>query len=169
MKSNLIFQITLFMTIGFLAASGCNSSPSSPKTLNSAATVTVYEGLPHQLREADLLEREKQRPDIVTIGGFPFYTPSVAANETQATQLKKFLGDTRRYHTYTGEPRDCGPFHPDFAIEWTDGDSAHRILICFSCTEARILSENSEDTYDFNGISELKPLLSEFSSKRPKD
>jgi len=169
MKSDLVSKITFFMTIGFLAAAGCNSSPSSPKTLNSPTTVTVYEGLPHQLREADLLEREKQRPDIVTIGGFPFYTPGVAANETQATQLKKCLGDTRRYHTYTGEPRDCGPFHPDFAIEWTDGDSEQRILICFSCTEARILSENSEDTYDFNGIVELKPLLSEFSSKRPKD
>ena len=137
-------------------------------SLNSASTLSVYEGLPHQLREADLLEQEKRRPDIATIGGFPFYTLSVAVNERQATQLKEILGDNGRYYRYTVET-DCGPFHPDFAVEWTDGDVTHRMLICFSCSEARILSDDLEENYNLKGVSDLKSLLSKYSSKRPQD
>lgn len=82
MKSNLVSQISLFVSFRILAAAGCNSSPSAPRSLKSATTVTVHEGLPHQFREPDRLEQEKQRPDIVTIGGFHFYTASVAAIAT---------------------------------------------------------------------------------------
>ena len=39
MKSTLIFQIVLFVSIGFFGASGCNSSGGAPETLNSGAEI----------------------------------------------------------------------------------------------------------------------------------
>lgn len=169
MKTTSFFNTTHFVAaLTIVVASGCSPSPPSVLTLQSAPNVIVYEGLPHQLREPELLEREEQRPDITTIGGFSFYTPGVAAIEKQARELKEILGDKNNYYTYTGEPKDCGPFHPDFAVEWTDGKTKRQILICFTCAEARILSENTEENYDLNNVDKLKSRLKEFSSKRPK-
>ena len=166
----MIWNATLLLlvtAVGMLTASGCSQSPSWIRSLNASSSFSVYEGLPHQLREADLLEREKRRPDITMIGGFPFYTPSVAVDTSQAMQFKKILGDDGRYVTYRGAPTDCGPFHPDFAVQWTDGAMGQQILICFSCSEARVVSNNEQEDYYFKGVSDLKSLLWEYSSKRP--
>lgn len=81
-------------------------------------------------------------------------------------RLKEILGDEGSYYTYPGEPKDCGPFYPDFAVEWTDGKARHRMLICFSCGEARTVSKNKEDNFDLRRISDLKSISNEFSCKR---
>jgi len=155
-----------------LSAAGCSSvSPSIPSlsALKSAPVVFVYEGLPHQAREADLLEQELKRTDITRIGEFSFYTPKVPASETQATRLKAILCNEDSYYTYTGEPMDCGPFHPDFAVAWVEGETVHQLLICFGCNQVQFLSNNKKLEYALQPKSELKQLLFEFGSKRPKE
>ena len=157
---------TLLIASLLFVFSGCVSPPSFPKTIKSAQSITVYEGLPHQTREADLLEQEKSRPDIVMISGFPFYKPGVRPNKKQEKQIKRLLGD--RSNFYIGQPKDCGPFHPDFSVKWMDEDSTNQIQVCFGCEEVRGLSGVTVEDYDFKKFTELKQLLSEFSTKRPK-
>lgn len=164
----------LLAAFGSILVAGCadipaepDASPDSVATLRSATSVSVYEGLPHQAREHDLLEQEKQRDDIVTIGEYPFYTPAVAANQDQAEKLKQLLGAPGDYYIYKGEPPDCGPFHPDFAVEWKDGKATRQILVCFGCSEIRVLPEGPNTNWTFRKFTELKPVLLEFSGKRP--
>ncbi len=161
--------MSLFVTTSILTLFGCSPSPPWINSFNSASTFSVYEGLPHQLREAELLEQEKKRPDITMIGGFPFYTPSLAVNQDQTIQFKKVLGNKNLYYTFTGEPKDCGPFHPDFAVEWTVDETPYRILICFGCAEAQIWSNDLKEEYDIAHLNDVKSLLPQYSLKRPKN
>ena len=162
-------KLTLLVAaVSVLAVSWWNWSPAWVDSINAASMFSVYEGLPRPGYEAKLLEQEKQRPDIAMIGGFPFYTPSVAVNEKQAMQFKEVLGDNGLYYTYVGEPKDCGEFHPDFAVEWTDREALYRLLICFSCAEALIVSKDGTKHYDVQGTIKIESLLSEYSLKRPR-
>ena len=38
-------------------------------------------------------------------------------------QFKGIFGDNGLYYTYVGRPKDCGEFHPDFAVERTDSET----------------------------------------------
>ena len=159
-------SLALLIVSLLLVFSGCVSSPSVTNTISTAQSITVYEGLPHQFREADLLAQEKLRSDIVMLAGFPFYEPGVKANERQEKRIKRLLGTTNNF--YVGVPKDCGPFHPDFLVEWVDQGANHHILVCFGCKEVRVVSNNNAETYEFKKFTELEQLLSEYSSKRPK-
>ena len=139
------------------------------RALKSASVVFIYEGLPHQLREATLLRRELKRTDITQIGGFSFYTPKAMATPEQAQRLKKILCAKDNYYIYQGEPTDCGPFHPDFAVAWIEGETEYQLLICFGCNEVQFLSNDTKLEYDLRSIKELKARLSEFKSKRPTE
>ena len=155
------------MVVSMLAASGCGPSSTSMRSLKASSEIVVYEGLPHPLREADTLAQEKQRPDIAVIGGFHFYTPGVKANAEQKKQIKNILGDGDRYYTRGGEPTDCGPFHPDYAVEWTVDGLMYYILVCFSCDEAWIMSGNEREEFNMKGTSDVESIFSKFSAKRP--
>ena len=159
-------SLSLLLVSLSLIFTGCVSSSSSPSTIKSAQQISVYEGLPHPIREAELLAQEKLRSDIVVIAGFPFYEPSVKANQIQEKRIKGLLGSGSNF--YVGVPKDCGPFHPDFSVEWMDNGSKHQILICFSCNEVMVVSTSFKETYDFKRFPELEEILREFSSKRPK-
>ncbi len=162
----IIHSLALLLVSLPLVFTGCVSSPSSSITINSAQQVFVYEGLPHPLREAELLAQEKLRSDIVMIAGYPFYEPSVKADQIQEKRIKELLGNGRNF--YVGEPKDCGPFHPDFSVEWMDNGSKYQILTCFGCNEVMVVSSSSKETYDFKRFPELEEILRAFSSKRPK-
>ena len=155
------------MVVSMLAASGCGPSSTSMRSLKASSEIVVYEGLPHPLREADTLAQEKQRPDIAVIGGFDFYSPGVKANAEQKKQIKNILGDDDRYYTRGGEPTDCGPFHPDYAVEWTDDGLMYYILVCFSCDEAWIMSGNDREEFNIKGTRDVESIFSKFSAKRP--
>ena len=136
------------------------------ETLRDAKTVVVYEGLPHQVKEATLLKQELKREDIRRLGGFPFYTPALDANVVQTRQLKKILCDGDLYF-HRAVPTDCGPFHPDFAVEWQDDKITRHALFCFGCDEVQILSEGTVFEYHLKKATRLRTVFSEFSLKRP--
>lgn len=103
------------------------------KGLRAADELMVYEGLPHQTKEKELMESELAKSKTIRIHGYPFYLPPVAAKKQ--AELKKILGDPRTYKKYTG-PKTCGGFHPDYAVFWNEGEVPKHILICFGCGEA---------------------------------
>ena len=158
----------LLATLAVVAASGCGHSHEWVRSLDAAKSLSVYEGLPHQVREAALLEQEQQRTDTTMIGGFAFYTPPVTTDRDQARRLKQVLGDGDRYFSLsTRRPTDCGPFHPDYAVQWVDDAETQQLLFCFSCGEVRRLSGGAQELYHFQLMNDLKSLLGEYASKRP--
>ena len=143
-----------------------NRVPAWVHSFNASPTFSVYEGLPRPGWETEFFQQEKQRSDIAMIDGFDFYTPSIAVNEKQLSEFKEILGDNGLYYI-PDELKDCG-FHPDFAVEWTDSGRRYRLLICFTCNDAEIRSEDWREFYSLKGTSEIESLLSEYSIKRPR-
>lgn len=81
-----------------------------------ATTVNIYEGLPHQMFERDLLAAESKRKDTEKIGSYRFYTPAVAAKNPEI--INRILSSSDTIQVFRGEKR-CGEFHPDYTVQWT--------------------------------------------------
>jgi|GEM_PF-3584277 len=136
------------------------------ESLGKAHKIFVYEGLPHQMFEADLLKAEKKLEDTLKIGGFPFYAPKVVAPDKIAKTLRELAASPESYAVFSGEKR-CGGFHPDYAATWFDSGKEHSILFCYGCVEALIVDGKKTYRYDFTRIADLRKLLAPFKSKRP--
>lgn len=135
-------------------------------SLREASRVMVYEGLPHQTKEKELMEREAARKGTIRILGYPFYTPSVPAKDREA--LQRILGDARTYAPYSG-PKTCGGFHPDYNVSWSSAGTDHHIQICFGCGEALLTDGRLLLAYDVKHttLAELRSLLARHALKRP--
>ncbi|MBY0232400.1 MAG: hypothetical protein K2W96_24240 [Gemmataceae bacterium] len=106
--------------------------------IGKAKTVVLHEGLPHQTFESELLAKELKAKKTAKVGGFPFYEETVGLKDAEKDGLLELLKAESSYKPFSGEKR-CGGFHPDWAVEFKDGDDAYRVLICFGCGEAKIL------------------------------
>ena len=137
--------------------------------LRRSKTVEVYEGLPHQMFERGLLEREMERDDVKQIDGFPFYTPAVAAEGRVLQELKVLISDEKTYLKYSGEKK-CGGFHPDYTVQWRREENVYWVLICFGCEEVIFTDGGKSLKYDLNSDvkDKLRAPLAGFDKKRPR-
>lgn len=159
-------------------ATSCSTSPpiGKPAPVSAAAgvlaelrateQVRVYEGLPHQAHEAEVLQKELRRRDVTRIGGYPFYTPSKPARN--ASVLRRILGDPGSFAMYRG-PKTCGGFHPDYAVTWQAGGPTRSALICFGCGEMLLSADGSWLPYNIRdrALAELRTALAPYAAKRP--
>ena len=137
-------------------------------SLDRANQIFIYEGLPHQLFESDLLKAEMRREDTTKLGGYPFYTPSVEVQGELLKTLKEITAESDSYTEFTGEKR-CGGFHPDYALSWSDGPKDYSVLFCFGCAEALVVDGRKSYRYDFKKMEMLKKQLGQFKFKRPSE
>ena len=159
MKS-LLFQLTIV----FLFA-GCQGSVF--QSLKKTDELFVYEGLPHPGRENPSFEKERKRNDVTQIDGHWFYDAKVKATGNTRDQMMNLLFDESGFSVPDPnvEPKDCGPFHPDYAIAWKSEGEENYLMICYTCGEAKLIREGKTVTYEV--YSNLQEVLSEFQSKRP--
>ena len=136
-------------------------------TIKNTDSVFVYEGLPHQMFESELLKTEKKRKDITTIAGYPFYTPKVQVQGKAEEIVKSIITDPNKFIRFQGE-KLCGGFHPDYAVEWSDGDKTYSILFCYGCGEVLIVDRKNTYRYDFKFSDDFKKIFTTFGLKRPK-
>lgn len=136
------------------------------RTLATTETLSVSEGLPHQMWERSLLEREIKRTDTAKIWKYPFYTPSVLA--TNPDDLKRLLSSPDSIKVYEG-PKLCGGYHPDYCVSWQAEKKTYHALICFGCDEVVFFDGTSSLIYDLSddACNGLKELLSSYAKKRP--
>jgi hypothetical protein len=136
-------------------------------SLTKGETLMVYEGLPHQTFEKELLEKELKRQDVKKISSFGFYTPATKVESPE--KLKKLLSSASSLIKFRGEKR-CGGFHPDFAVSWTTDDVTRHALICFNCEEVMFLEAEKTLRYDLSPDvkKKLSELLDGYAAKRPK-
>lgn len=167
-----------FSAVVGLGLSSCGTSPPIGErvpvaagqtvraNISSANRLKVYEGLPHQVKEKALLERELGKKGVTRILGYPFYGPAVTAKNGEA--LRKLMSDPASYRIYTG-PKTCGGFHPDYALAWeVDGVTQH-VLVCYGCGEALFSDGTRLLPYDLKhaALYELRELLGDHARRRP--
>lgn len=148
--------LLLLCVLGF----GC-SAPAGP---DARATLTLFEGLPNQNFEADLLTKEKATKPTTQLIGFDFYKAPTPLKAADVATLRSLLSASALYGGYT-EDKKCGGFHPDYALQWGDVT----LLICFGCGEIE-RSEGAKTTrYDMGSdqSKELKTLLKAYRKNRP--
>ncbi len=136
-------------------------------TVAAAKSIVVFEGLPHQSWDPKLLAVEIKRKDTQKIWKFPFYTPSVAA--TNSDDLRHLLSRSDSIKVYGG-PKLCGGYHPDYCISWQAGEITYYALVCFGCHEIVLYDGKKPLIYDLDkkAYERYKKLLAIYEAKRPK-
>jgi hypothetical protein len=133
-----------------------------------ARSVTLYEGLPHPLFERDLLKEELEKKKSVKFHGFPFYDEKIQPKPDDVKKLIALGSDKGSFQVYRG-PKRCGGFHPDWLIEWKDGENVYQALICFHCGEAALYGPNNDLHTDLNTPKgQLEQLLQAYRKNRPE-
>jgi len=135
-------------------------------TVAAAKSIVVFEGLPHHW-DRELLAVEIQRKDTQKIWEYPFYTPSVAAPNSD--ELRQQLSRSDSIVVYGG-PKLCGGYHPDYCISWQAGEITYYALVCFGCHEIVFYNGKTPLIYDLDekAYERYKKLLAIYESKRPR-
>jgi hypothetical protein len=137
--------------------------------IGKADRLILYEGLPHQNDEQELLEKEKRNKPTVTLHGFPFYRPALDVASDDVEKLRGLLGAEGSFVPWRGEKK-CGGFHPDYLAEWRVGDGVYRVLICLGCHEVKVFGPDSSlrcDIHQDKAFGELRDLLKKYRKNRP--
>ena len=152
------------LTIVFLFV-GCQESVF--QSLKKTDDLFVYEGLPHPGRENPSFEKERKRDDVRQIDGHWFYDAKVKVTGDTRDRMMNLLFDEHSFSVPDPKvpPKDCGPFHPDYAIAWSSDDEENYLMICYTCFEAKLIRGEKTSTYEV--YSNWREVLSEFQSKRP--
>ncbi|WP_020474858.1 hypothetical protein [Zavarzinella formosa] len=135
-----------------------------------AKTLTLLEGLPHQMFEKAALDKELKDKKTVKQRDFPFYEGAITPKADDAKALIALFGDLKSFARYRGEKK-CGGFHPDWLVEFKDGDDTYQALVCFGCHEARLYGPKNDVYADLNGgmLEKLHAILGAQHKNRLKE
>lgn len=135
-----------------------------PETLQ----LTVYEGLPHQHWESELLAAELKTAQTTRLHGYPFYEQTLdVSNEDQAAIAAALRNRRMKRPAIAGTEKSCGGFHPDYAIGWIVDGQAYWVLVCIGCREIDLYRDGAKvDRYDLRSAQLLQPL-SKYRQNRP--
>ena len=158
-------SIIFVLAFTFLFA-GCQKSVF--QSLKKTEDLFVLEGLPHPLRENPSFKKEKNRYDVMQIEDHWFYNAKAKATGNTRDQLMNLFFDESVFSSNV-IPTDCGPFHPDYAIMWESDGVENYLMICYTCGEAKLYTEDIAKTYAINAykMESLANLLAKFKANRP--
>jgi hypothetical protein len=120
--------------------------PQAYFTVRQADRLTVYEGLPHPRYEEAVFELELRTKPTTKLSGFPFYREPLNLKTDDVAELRSLLGASGTYQSHI-DGKECGGFHPDYAVEWSSEGKIYRCLICFGCSEARFDGPEGRSTF----------------------
>lgn len=103
--------------------SGCaGNSGTTPRdarsmrgTIVSATSVELFEGLPHQMFERDMLEHEKRTQSTITLDNFSFYSTPLEVSDADNAWIRAWIASDANLVAFGGEKK-CGGFHPDYCV-----------------------------------------------------
>ena len=171
MKRITLILLTPYLLFGGIVLVNPNATPLEDSnhfrtTLLESEQVMIFEGLPHQAWESDLLQIEKQREDTTLIWEYQFYSPSIELDNTDG--VKNILGEKESILLFSG-PKLCGGFHPDYCISWSTNKKRFYCLICYGCDELVFYDGINDFKYEIkeNELEALKIILKKYAHKRP--
>lgn len=171
-----IFERFALLAIAFIT--GCSSpADKSRKSFAHYAdfaakiakcdAIRLFEGLPHPHYDRDLLAGELESKETIEIGGFPFYSAPILLAADDAKRLKDLYLDSNSFAPFGGA-KDCGGYHPDYCIEWSDGNLRVYVQICFGCYEMKTIVNGAELHCDIrNARDEFSSILLKYHKQRP--
>jgi hypothetical protein len=156
----------------FFFAAGCDKrSRFTPVTkgMSQTSSLTLYEGLPHQAWEGELLKQELAAKRTVTIHEFPFYQRPLPVASADVEELRGLSAAVDSFSSYAG-PKLCGGFHPDYCLSWKDGATTYELLICFGCHEMKFYGPKHEALADIrkDAFERFEAILKKYRDQRPK-
>ena len=164
------FILTACAVAGCDRQGGTASGGSDPwlRAVQTADRLVVYEGLPHQFYERDLLDAERKSKESITVHDFPFYAAPVEVADDDREGLRRVLGGGGTFLPWRGEKK-CGGFHPDYLAEWRAGDASYQFLICFGCREVKVYGPGADHRFDLTqeAADGLKSILGKYRKNRP--
>jgi cytochrome c553 len=139
------------------------------KGINHASSLTLYEGLPHQTWEPEVLAKELATKKTIVRHEFPFYERPlpVAAGDVEALRRLSAAGES--FAPYLG-PKNCGGYHPDYCLAWKDAETTYELLICFGCHEMKLYGPKQEMLVDIKKepFTQFEKTLQKYQAQRPK-
>lgn len=131
--------------------------------------VVLYEGLPHQLFERDLLEQELKTKKTVRFQGFPFYAKPLMLKDADVKALKKLITTKSSFGPWKGYKK-CGGFHPDYCLVWGEGKKTYHAHVCFGCHEMKVFGPGIELYCEISSsaYTQLQKTLKPYQDQRPK-
>src|SRR5262245_49294359 len=78
-------------------------------TIRKTDSVTVYEGLPHQNSECELLAKEKREKATVQFREFACYQEPLVLSEKDQVEVRRLIVGENTFEPYWGEKK-CGGF-----------------------------------------------------------
>lgn len=134
----------------------------------SAERLVVYEGLPNKSWGGGLYRAELERTDLIEVKNYHFYAAPLVINADDMVALNALLKRDPLFVEWGGM-KLCGGYHPDFALEWRDGDKSYFALICLTCHEVkmygpdgRLYADIADETYVV-----IKTILGKYRVNRP--
>ena len=120
--------------------------------------LTIYKGLIHQ-RQNDKLLKQIVAGNHFLHEKFHFSTNKCTI---KAADLPKFIETISKGSFRRGAGmKNCGGFHPDYLLVWKNGDTTHRLQLCYGCGEMRYF-ENEKYIYWLDmseGMNSVKAML----------
>jgi len=129
----------------------------------------LYEGLPHQTAESELLKKELATKQTVRLHGYPFYARPLPVAAEDIDKLRRLCSSADSFWTYSGA-KFCGGFHPDYCLVWKDGKVTYEFLICFGCHEMMLCHPKKEHMADIRNeaYEQFKTILTKYHAQRPQ-
>jgi hypothetical protein len=133
-----------------------------------SSDISLYEGLPSEFWEPELLERELSQKKTHKLHGYRFYEELITIEGADAEQLTALLSSKKAFRAYEKTKR-CGGFYPEYCVEWKKGQTATQCLICLECGDVKMFGANNELHCDFSvdAQQKLKQLLGHYQKNRP--
>lgn len=133
-----------------------------------AKELLLFEGFPHPRNEKKLFDKERAERNQFRYQGHVFYQNRPRLRDKDAAALKKILADSTGFLAWRGEKK-CGGFHPDYMVQWKDGDDIYRVLICFGCSEVMAYGPKGAVRLDMGTAGKsLQEALKRYWALRPK-
>lgn len=156
------------------AAGNGPPNPLAPFTnsVGEEPSLTLLEGLPHQTWEAAKLKDELAKKRTVQLHAFPFYEQTLPLDPKDASRLKGLLASDDALLPHPPNivvVKQCGGFHPDYAIRWTAKGRVYDVLLCLGCEEVRCFGPDGEVDCDLSdgALTAFKSILTPYRRNRP--
>jgi len=143
--------------------------PEFSRGIQGCDTLVVYEGLPHQMTEKDVFQREMARTKTVEIERHRFYAKPVPISAEAAEKLRKLYVKKGTFAPSEGV-KYCGGFHPDWCLQWTRGSQTWTVHLCFGCNEMMTFHGGKTlETYIHSGnvSDQFRAILAPYQKERP--
>jgi hypothetical protein len=135
-----------------------------PKT----GTALLYEGLPSDFWEPQLLEQELAQKKTVRLHGYPFYEELLAWQGTDGEQVTELLSARSSFAKFTSGKKGGG-FHANYCLEWKTGEDLTHVIIALDYGEVKIYGPKSELHCDLSqeAAQKLRQILRRYRQNCP--